>query len=393
MKKIALFTPMLQPYRLTFYEKLDRFSPDAEWIFFHGTKRSEDGRPAYTGKTSFRNTGLVEKIQRIGPFRLLIHEGLFQEVVKFNPDMIIIQSVTGNLSYRKVVNWAKKNNKIILNWTCAWDPGLAKGILLKLKNHFVSTFYADNHAFLTYSTRAIEYVMQRGVERSRIVVCYNGIETDNMVLHENEIIQESENIIGKLNLKNFTVFLYVGGLVPEKRTDLLVEAFRVIREQNESVKLLIIGDGPLKEQLLGKIKQLDDENIIYLGRIIDNVDPYFAASTCLVLPGTGGLALNQAMFWRKICIAGEADGTEDDLVIDGKTGFRFEKDDLDSLIEAMQKVIRTDELQREQMGNQSRDIILNKSNVNHMVEVFTQTIVKFFPELGTNSTVPGLMKK
>ncbi len=381
MKKIALFAPMLQPYRLTFYEKLDKFNPNVEWIFFHGVKKSEDGRPAYSGKTNFKNVGLVETVKHVGPFKILIHKGLYREVHKFDPDLIIIQSITGNLSYRRVVNWAKRNNKIIINWTCAWEPGLAKGFLLRFKNQLVKSFYNNNHAFFTYSSTAVKYVREKGVEESKIVVCYNGIETDDMLLHENEIITESEALKDKLGLRNNTVFLYVGGLVPEKRVDLLIDAFRVVRSQNKDIKLLIIGDGPLKDEITGKINEMDDKDILYLGRIINNVDPYFAASTCLVLPGTGGLALNQSMFWRKICIAGEADGTEDDLVIDGRTGFRFMKGDLNSLIEDMQKVINLDEKEKEVMGNRAREIITSKSNVNYMVKIFTQTILKFFPDL------------
>jgi glycosyltransferase involved in cell wall biosynthesis len=381
MRKIALIIPMLQPYRLTFYEKLNRFNPNIEWMVFHGVKKIEDGRPAYAGKTSFKNIGLTELKYRFGPFVIRIHKGLYRKITDFNPDMIIIQSITGNLSYRKIVNWAKRKNRIIINWTCAWEPGYAKGVLLKFKNLLVSTFYRKGHFCLTYSTKAVQYVKERGIDKSKIDVCYNGIETDNMLLNENDILRKAELLAEHYALNNMITFLYVGGLIPEKRIDLLIDAFAKIRSKQESVKLLIIGDGPLKEVILEKIRQLNDNNIKYLGRIINDVDKYFAASTCFVLPGTGGLALNQAMFWRKICIVSEADGTEDDLVINNKTGYRFIKDNLESLTDAMQKVINLSKNDLEQMGNQARDIIINKSNVNHMVEVFTKTIFRFFPEL------------
>lgn len=374
---------MLQPYRLTFYNKLNKFSSDTEWIIYHGIKKTEDGRPAYTGKVGFENIGLVESQYRLGPFTLVIHKGLMREIKKFDPDMIIIQSITGNLSYRRVVNWASNNHKVIINWTCAWDRGLAKGGLLKFKNMLVSTFFRRGHAFLTYSNKAIKYVVDRGVDKSKVSVCYNGIEIDDMIRNEKEIIAESVIIADKHLLKNNVVFLYVGGLLEEKKVGLLIDAFKIIREKNASVKLLIIGDGPLKDDIIGKINSLKDDNIIYLGRIIDGVDPYFAASTCLVLPGAGGLALNQAMFWRKICIASEADGTEDDLVIEGESGFRFLKDELQSLVDAMQRVIQLNPAQREKLGENARSIILNKSNVNHMVDVFRKTIMGFYPELTT----------
>jgi len=351
-------------------------------MVYHGIKKSEDGRPAYSGKVDFPNSGLTEIKYRIGPFTILKHNGLLKKIKSFNPDLIIIQAITGNLSYRSVVKWAARNKKIIVNWTCAWDPGLAKGALLGFKNLLVSSFFKKGDAFLTYSTKAIDYVVDRGVDRSKIEVCYNGIEIDHMILHEEEILKQAGKITAELTLKNYTVFLYVGGLLQDKRVDLLIDAFEEIRSQNDMVKLLIIGDGPLKNEVIGKINELNDTDILYLGRIMDGVDPYFAASTCLVLPGAGGLALNQAMFWRKICISSEADGTEDDLVIEGETGFRFQKDNLSSLTETMQRVISLDDVKKEKMGKLAREIIVTKSNVNNMVEVFKKTIIKFLPEIG-----------
>ena len=45
-----------------------------------------------------------------------------------------------------------------------------------------------------------------------------------------------------------------------------------------------------------------------------------------VLPGTGGLAINEAMAHRLPVISGYADGSADDLVVDGVTGFRLKED-------------------------------------------------------------------
>jgi glycosyltransferase involved in cell wall biosynthesis len=376
---------MLQPYRLTFYEKLAAFSPKLSWNVYHGIKLAEDGRPAYTGQTSFRNTGIIEKILYVGPFKIRIHKGLVQEIVRFDPDLVIIQGMTGNISYRRLVNWAKRNHRGIFIWTCGWEPGLAKGMLLHFKNYFVSSFFKKGNTFFSYSTKAVQYIMDRGVPRDRIKVCYNGIETDTLMKNEPEVRTKSEHIKQTYSLHDHTVFLYVGGLLPEKNVDLLLDAFMIVASRHARVKLMIIGDGPLRQEISEKITAMQDDRIIYLGRIMEDVDQYFAASTCFVLPGAGGLALNQAMFWSKPCIVSEADGTEDDLVIDGVTGFRFIKDNLSDLAEAMEKFIRTEARTLEYMGKGARDIILQKSNVNNMVKVFTHAVLDYFPELKSTS--------
>lgn len=374
MYKIAIISPMLQPYRITFYEKLATYDQDYQWKVFHGVKRVEDGRPPFSGKTSFNNVGLREYRLNIGPFRLIYNYGLIREVKRFKPDLVILQGIAGDISNRRLVNWAKRKNRKIILWTCGWDSGLAKGIMLKLKNYLVSIFFRKADMHLTYSTKANKYAEDMGVNPENIITCYNGIEIDSMLETQKETISISKQIIEKYELEGFITFIYVGGLVQDKNVDLLIDAFSDLRKKYDNIKLIIVGDGPLKDHLLKKMADMDDDNIYFLGRILDGVDSYFAASDCLVLPGAGGLAFNQAMFWGKTCITSIADGTEDDLVIEGKTGYRFLKDSRESLMVAMERRINADPQDIYRMSEAAREIIITKSNVNNMVKIFATTV-------------------
>jgi len=137
----------------------------------------------------------------------------------------------------------------------------------------------------------------------------------------------------------------------------------------------------LKDMMLKKIAKLKDLDILYLGRITNGVDSYFLAADCLVLPGAGGLALNQAMYWGKPCIVGKADGTEEDLVIENVSGYRFEEDNLESLISAMERRINENPEKLKQLSFNAHQIIVNKSNVNNMVKVFSKTIDNLITEI------------
>jgi len=370
MMKIALITPMLQPYRITFYEKLAFANPEYEFRIFHGVSSKESGRPNFQGETKFQNTGLKENKFFIGPFKIVYNQGLISEIRRYNPDLVILQGIAGDISNRIVVNWAHRKQKKIILWTCGWEPGVAQGKLLSFKNKLVATFFKKADLHLTYSTKANEYVESMGVLPEKIRTSYNGIEIDQLIAEKDHILNESEEVIKKYKLEKHITFLYVGGLIPEKRVDLLLDAFSSLRKKYDNIKLLIIGDGPLKNQILSIIETLSDPKINYLGRIIDDVDPYFAASDCMVLPGNGGLALNQAMIWGKTCIVSEADGKEDDLVVENETGFRFKKNELKSLTSAMERRIETSPEDVTRMSNNATDIILTKSNVNNMVDVF-----------------------
>ncbi len=374
-RKIVLITPMLQPYRITFYQKLAKaVSNQADLIVYHGTKTKEDGRPSYNGDIPFAEKGFPIMLMKLFSLNIVIDRGMVKSLKKENPDLVIMQGIGGDVSLRLVSKWIIKNHKRLILWTCGWEPGRAKGWLLSLKNKLVSIFFSRADYHLTYSTKASEYVNLMGVDPSIISTCYNGIETDDMEAKSKEILKESQKIRQKYELDSSITFIYVGGLIVEKRVDVLIDAFNELHKRYSNIKLIIIGDGPERKTVEEKLQVYQDPGIIYLGRIIEGVDSYIAASDCLVLPGIGGLALNQAMFWGKPCIVSKADGTEDDLVIDGVSGYRFNENDFVSLVSAMERRINDSEINVTMLSQKSREIIKNKSNVNNMVHIFSKTI-------------------
>lgn len=374
MIKILLITPRLQHYRLTFYEKLSSYKPDYDLTVFYGINDKEDGKAGYTGETKFRSRGFAEQKRRILPFEVVTNPGMFSAMKKLDPDLIIFLASTGNLTYRKILNYSHRKSKRVIIWTSGWDPGRAKGLLLLFKNSLVSSFYKKADYFLTYSTFANSYVESMGIDKSKIKICYNGIETDDLVKNSDKVISDSSDLRIKQNLNNHLTFLYVGGLIPEKRVDLLIDSFVELHKKHRNIKLLIVGDGPLKGIVEDTLKRHNNPDMNYLGRVIQGVDSIFMASDCLVLPGAGGLALNQAMFWNKTCIVSKADGTEDDLVIENVTGYRFVENDRESLIEAMERRIVDSPEKVRTMSENSHRLILEKSNVNNMVSVFAGAI-------------------
>src|SRR5262245_22413620 len=48
------------------------------------------------------------------------------------------------------------------------------------------------------------------------------------------------------------ILLYVGRLAPEKRVDMLLEAFAQVRESSQSVALVLVGHGPAAEELVAQ---------------------------------------------------------------------------------------------------------------------------------------------
>jgi glycosyltransferase involved in cell wall biosynthesis len=366
--RIVLISPMLQPYRVQFYTKLASLFDD--FTVYHGVKVNEDGRPAFTLETKFKNIGFIETKFNILNFNVVRNQGMFEQITFDNPDVIISQGIPGNLTYRRIVRWAKDNNKILIFWYCGWEPNMKRNKFLGIiKNYLKRSFYNGANHYITYGTWAKKLLISEGISETRISVAFNGIDIDTYEAREHV---KPYDISRQIDYSNQVKYLYVGGLIEEKRILFLIEVFKKFSMNNTNCVLKIIGDGPQRQIVEESIKT--SSNIYYLGRIYDSVDEYFEDSDFFILPGTGGLALNQAMANTTVCICGTADGTEDDLIVDGLTGLRFESDNPVSLMSALERTLQLTPSDIQSMRGKARSLILTRSNVDRMVNVFAEAI-------------------
>lgn len=371
-KKIALITPLLQPYRISFYEKLGALYPF--FRVFYGYTDHEQGRPGYKGATSFESCGFMERSFKFMRFNVVYLIGMFRAIEDYNPDIIITQGIPGNVTFRRIVNWAHTHDKIIIFWYCGWEPNSKRNrFLMEVKKLLAKRYYSKGTYFLTYSTNAALDIMNLGIPEWRIGIAYNGIELD---LYSDILnIEANARDIAKYHrMHENKIFLFVGGLLPEKRVDLLIASFVEFSRNFDDTVLWIIGDGPDRDKVMNAVEK--HTRIFYFGRIITDVEAYFSLSDFYVLPGTGGLGLNQAMYFGSVPICGRADGTEDDLVIEDKTGFRFAEDDSKSLHCAMLRAYNCEHETLDLFRSNGRKIVMERSNVNYMVKVFNNLISK-----------------
>lgn len=93
-----------------------------------------------------------------------------------------------------------------------------------------------------------------------------------------------ENTRREYDLVDNLVIGHIGRLTEQKNTLFLIDVVNEIVKIDKRVKLLIIGDGNLREAMIEKISNLNlKENIIYLGRRED-IKKFYNAMDCFVLP-------------------------------------------------------------------------------------------------------------
>ena len=137
-------------------------------------------------------------------------------------------------------------------------------------------------------------------------------------------------------------------------------------------RLVVVGDGPERSALEHLASDIYPQAEFIGEKRGADLEPYWAQADLFVLPGTGGLAVQEAMAHGLPVMVAEADGTQADLVRDenGWTLLPGDEEDLTSrLAEALSDAGRLRE-----KGRASYRIVAEEINLENMVEVFWQAI-------------------
>ena len=149
----------------------------------------------------------------------------------------------------------------------------------------------------------------------------------------------------------------------EKNIKMLINTFCEV-EKNKNSKdwgLIIVGDGPQKEELLKLVNNLELKNdVFFIGaKSWKEVVDFYTISDVFILPSISepwGLVVNEAMICGLPVIVSKRCGSYWDLVKEGINGFGFDPFNQKELEGIMLKFINN-EVDMKKMGEESRNII------------------------------------
>jgi glycosyltransferase involved in cell wall biosynthesis len=136
--------------------------------------------------------------------------------------------------------------------------------------------------------------------------------------------------------------------------------------------LIIVGDGPERAALESFAKEIYPSTEFIGAKHGAELKPYFAQADLFVLPGTGGLAVQEAMSYGLPVIVAKGDGTQDDLVRE-KNGWQIPPEDYDALLAAMKNAL-SDIARLREMGKESFRIVSEEINIQKMADVFVTAL-------------------
>lgn len=148
--------------------------------------------------------------------------------------------------------------------------------------------------------------------------------------------------------ENATMIISAGELIERKNHEVIIRALAKL--ENENIYYVIAGKGPLKEYLENLSKKFGlAERVIFLGFRTDVFELYHIADISAFPSKIEGLGLAgvEAMAAGIPLVSSNVHGILD-YVIDGKTGYAIDPDDIDGFVKAIKKLTDNAEL-REQM--------------------------------------------
>ncbi len=167
---------------------------------------------------------------------------------------------------------------------------------------------------------------------------------------------------------------YVGSIVAYEGLDLLLQALAILKKRSVRFNLLIVGDGPALEDLVGLARDLGlEENILAPGRVAPAmVSAYYSLIDIAPFPRkalpvcelVSPLKPLEAMAMEKAVIVSDVAALRD-LVKDGETGLVFKKDDAHDLARALELLTGDRSLCR-RLGTQARRWVLGQRSSNQM---------------------------
>jgi glycosyltransferase involved in cell wall biosynthesis len=155
-------------------------------------------------------------------------------------------------------------------------------------------------------------------------------------------------LVKKINAKSiepieilYDYFIFIGRLSEEKNVTGIIEAFKRISDNN-TMKLVIIGEGYLKIKIVRIIKSLGlNDKVVLLG-YQKNPYKYLAKAKALVLfsrfEGMPNVVL-ESMICKTPVIVSDFEGVED-IVIDKETGYIVQRKNIEQLSKAMLFIIQ-----------------------------------------------------
>ena len=312
--KIALVLAMPAPYHNPVFEKVAKKYSDDFFVLF--MTKAEPNRSWKLDTPSFNHCYLKENIKDASSSSNISYRhnnyDIFYKLKQFNPDIVI----TRGFNLTAIYAWAytKIFRKKHIPKTDGWKESERELTFMhRLVREIV---YKTSQAFIAASVNSEKLYLSYGVNKEKIF--RSPLCVDNKKFENNVPFDDREYDI-----------MFSGQMIDRKLPFFFVDIALKIAKEKPDLKVLILGNGPLKDKFLSELMQ-NNIDFDYPGFVQQDELPQYFANTKLFLFPTQkdpwGVVANEAMASGTPVLSTHFTGIIDDLLIDGKNGYILDID-------------------------------------------------------------------
>lgn len=344
MKRVAIITNIPAPYRVDFFDFLQKNYKDYDLTIIYSSK-NEDNRSwkideSKMGHSVFLSSKTIKIKKRYDNYYLHIPTGVSKVLDEIKPDVVVGSEY--NPTILQTLHYCKSKNIPFVSWT---DGTLFsernRNFVQKLLRRYV---ISRANAYIGSSTKSKEAQIYYGADEKKCHVSLLSVDVDKYIQRPKGTGR------GKI--------LYVGSLIERKGVDLLFQALSCVKH---SFDLYLAGNGEERTNLENLAKELNiQEKVHFLGQLSrDELLVHYADSDMFVLPTREdcfALVILEAICSRLPIVCSKyADGAYD-MIKEGKNGFIVDPYDTKVFAEKIEHLLGNSQVCLE-MRRQSEEII------------------------------------
>lgn len=293
---------------------------------------------------SYKNPHTIpQNIESLHTYELkdFTQKDFIKKIHEINPEIIMV----AGWFVQKYVRAAKKIRKRLQIPIVTYSDTQWRSTWRQIANCLVSPFHlkkAFTHIWVA-GLYQYEYARKLGFEKKQII--YNSLSCDIELFKQVSIESKKKNYPKNL--------IYFGRFVPVKGLEYLTDAWEQIADKKGWI-LTLIGDGSLKEKF-------KDKNGIILKDSMSQTELFqeLNLAGCFILPSIfepWALVIHEAAAAGLPIIATEVCGAVPHFLIDKFNGYKVKPANVESIKQAMEKIISMNEKQLIQFSYNSRQL-------------------------------------
>lgn len=310
--KICLLINIPVPYRIPVFDLISSKLGDDFLVIYFAKK--EPNRKWKLENLQHNHMFLKENIREKDDGFNYVHNNfeVFTHLMKINPDCLITTGFNpshlygwlySKLFFKKHIFWS--DGTIFTEKSLGWKHKLLRKIVFNTTYSFLGPSEDNKKLYMSY-----------GVDKKRIFKTHLAVNNDKFS-NNNKFIDRKYDL------------MFSGNLIDNKNPIFFID---IIKNLSIMMKLniLIIGDGPLKKDILNKLNSLENVTFDYPGFVAQEELPYYYSNSKLFLFTTRldawGVVANESLASGTPVLVTPYAGVANDLVKNDENGYILDID-------------------------------------------------------------------